>query len=405
MAGFKYQALDASGKTHSGVLEEDSARQARLTLRSRGLVPLQVEVVSEKPAAGTRATPRLRRGLSTAQLSLLTRQLATLSGANLTVEEILNTLIEQAESQYVKQVLAGVRGEVLAGQTLARAMSRFPSVFPELYRTLVDAGERSGQLAKVMLRLADYTEERQALRQKVGLAFIYPAIVSIVAILVVTGLVTYVVPQVVGVFQNTRQALPLLTRALIGFSGFLRATGIFWLAGIVAGVWLFARALRQPALRMQFDRFLLRVPVVGRLIRGINTARLASTLAILVGSGVPLLTALQAGVGVVSNLPMRRAVEDAEKRVREGASLSRSLAQSKLFPPLMVHLIASGEASGTLGNMLERAAAQQTQEMEGNVATLTSLLEPMLILVMGVVVLVIVLAILLPIFELNTLVK
>ncbi|MBA2350482.1 MAG: type II secretion system inner membrane protein GspF [Burkholderiales bacterium] len=405
MAGFRYEAIDALGKVRRGVVEVDSPRQARQTLREQGLIAVEVHALTQATLSTGGQQFRLRRGLPTAQLSLLTRQFATLSSANLTVEQTLNALIEQAETQFLRQVLAGVRGEVLAGQTLARAMSKFPDVFPELYRTLIDAGERSGQLAEVMLRLADYTEERQALKQKVGLAFIYPVIVTVVAVAVVLGLLTYVVPQVVAVFINTNQSLPLLTRALIALSDFMRDTGVFWLVGLVAGTFVFRRSLREPAMRHRFHLFLLRLPLFGKLIRGMNTARLASTLAILVGSGVPLLTALQAGVGVVSNLPMRKALEEAERMVREGGSLSRSIGRSKMFPPLMVHLIASGEASGRLDNMLERAAKQQTQEMENQVAALTSLIEPILILVMGVVVLIIVLAILLPIFELNTLVR
>ena len=403
MAGFKYQALDVDGRLKRGVIESDSARQVRANLREQGLIPVEVDALAQ-PTSGV-AVKSSRRGLSVAELALLTRQLATLLGAGLTVEHTLNALIEQAESQQQRQILAAVRGEVLAGQPLARAMSQYPNVFPDLYRTLVDAGEQSGQLSPVLLKLADYTEDRQALRQKVGLAFVYPAIVTLVAIIVVTGLLTYVVPQVIQVFQNTSQSLPLLTRVLIGVSGFLRAYGIYLLGVILLSAWLAWRALKQPALRERFDRMVLRLPIVGRLTRGLNTARLASTLAILVGSRVPLLASLKAGVGVVSNLPMKRALEETQRMVREGSALSRALATRKMFPPMMVHLIASGEASGRLPDMLERAASSQTREVETRIATLVSLLEPLLILAMGVIVLVIVLAILLPIMELNTLVK
>jgi len=403
MAGFKYQALDAEGKLKKGVIESDSARQVRASLRDQGLIPVEVDQLTQ---AATGAAPkRVRARLSVSDLSLLTRQLATLLGAGLTIEQTLNALIEQAETQHQRQILAGVRGEVLAGQPLARAMSHYPSVFPDLYRTLVDAGEQSGQLAPVLLKLADYTEERQALRQKVGLAFVYPAIVTLVAILVVTGLLTYVVPQVVQVFEHTSQALPLLTRALIALSGFLRKYGLYLLALLAIATWFAYGALKQPPVREKFDRLLLRLPIVGKLTRGLNTARLASTLAILVGSRVPLLTSLKAGVGVVTNIPMKSALEETQRMVREGSSMSRALGNQKMFPPMMVHLIASGEASGRLPDMLERAADAQTREVETRVATLVSLLEPILILTMGIVVLVIVLAILLPIMELNTLVK
>ena len=407
MAGFRYQALDSTGRLHKGVLETDSQRQVRAMLREQGLTAIEVEGLTQQSDAPGKISTRKasRRKLSIAQLSLLTRQFATLLGASLTVEQTMNALIEQADNQFIRQVLAGVRGEVLAGQTLARAMAQFPRVFPELYRTLVEAGEKSGQLSKVMYRLADYTEDRQSLQRKTTTAMVYPAVVSFVAILVVTGLLTYVVPKVVAVYANSKQTLPLLTRMMISLSDFLVATGVYWLIALVAGGWLFARALRQPAIRMRFDRFVLKLPVIGRLARGVNTARLGSTLAILVSSRVPLLTALQAGVGVVSNLPMKQALIETEKLVREGGSLSRSLASTKMFPPVMVHLIASGEQSGKLDDMLERVASSQAQEIESRVSTLTSLLEPMLMLVMGVVVLLIVVAILLPIFELNTLIK
>jgi len=405
MAAFRYEAYDAAGRLHKGVLEADTARQLRARLREQGLLVAELATASEDTMARGSNRWHWRRGLSGAQLSLVTRQFATLLAAGLPVEQTLNALIEQADTDYQRQVLAGVRGEVLAGHSLARSLQKYPRVFPELYVTLVAAGEQSGRLGEVMERLADYTESHQALRQKVGLAFIYPAIVTLVAGTVVLGLLTYVVPQVVNVFQNTNQTLPWLTRALIGVSDFLRASWWLWLAVIVVAVWAARRALRLPAPRLRFHRWLLRLPLVGTMVRGVNSAQLASTLGILVGSGVPLLAALQAGAGVVNNLPMRQAVEEAARRVREGGSLSRALAAAKLFPPMLVHMIASGEASGRLVHMLERAAEQQGREMENRVMGLTSLLEPLLIVVMGVVVLVIVLAILLPIFEMNQLVR
>ena len=405
MAAFRYEAYDAAGRLKKGVLEADTARQLRARLREQGLLVAEVATVSEATMARGSNRWHWRRGLSGTQLSLVTRQFATLLAAGLPVEQTLNALIEQADTDYQRQVLAGVRGEVLAGHSLARALQKYPRVFPELYITLVAAGEQSGRLGEVMERLAAYTQSHQALRQKVGLAFIYPAIVTLVAGTVVLGLLTYVVPQVVSVFQNTNQTLPWLTRALIGLSDFLRISGWLWLIAIAVAIWAARRALRLPPTRLRFHRWLLRLPLVGALVRGVNSAQLASTLAILVGSGVPLLAALQAGAGVVNNLPMRQAVEEAARKVREGGSLSRALAAAKLFPPMLVHMIASGEASGRLVHMLERAAAQQSREMENRVMGLTSLLEPLLIVVMGVVVLVIVLAILLPIFEMNQLVR
>lgn len=408
MAGYRFEALDARGKARRGVLEVDSARQARLLLREQGLWVLAIEALTEPAQSAARGGHRRvwrRHGLSTAQLSLLMRQLATLVGANLTLEQALNALVEQADSHAAREVFAGVRGEVLAGQSLARAMEKFPRAFPEMYRTLINAGERSGQLAQVMARLADYAEQRQALRSKVGLVLIYPLIVSAVAAIIIVVLLTYVVPQVVGVFQHSNQVLPWLTRAMIAISALVKATGYYWLAGATLAGVLFYRALQKPVLRFRFDALLLRLPVIGALVRATSAARFASTLAILVQSGVPVLAALHAAAGVVTNLPMRRAVEHTERMLGEGGGLSRSLARTKMFPPLLVHLVASGEASGELGSMLERAATSQTRELEHRVAVLTSLLEPMLILVMGGVVLLIVLATLLPIIELNQLVR
>ena len=408
MAGFEYLALDSTGRTVRGVIDGDAERQVRGLLRERGLTPLSVGAIAEQPSragTGTRRSFRLRRGISGNELALLTRQFATLVRAGLTLEECLNALIEQTDKPRARHVLAGVRGRMIEGQSLARSMASFPQAFPDIYRVMIDAGEQSGKLVEVLERLADYTENRQALRQSVTLAFIYPVLVTIVAISVVTLLLVYVVPQVTRVFANTGQALPLVTRILIGISDAARASGLLWLLiGGVALAVLFA-ALRNPAVRHRWHLTMLRMPVVGRLVRGINAARFADTLGILTASGIPLLPALQSAVPVVNNLPMRGAVEEALRQVREGGSLSRALAKTKLFPPLIVHLIASGEASGRLDAMLARAAEAQARELQNWVRALTSLLEPVLILVMGAIVLFIVLAILLPIFEMNQLIK
>ena len=409
MAGYRFEALNVEGRLQRGVLEVDSPRHARTLLRERGLWALEIDALG--PAQpNTTAAARVRqrwgkRGLGASQLSLLMRQFATLVAAQLTLEQTLDALIAQADSQNVGEVLAGVRGEVLAGQSLARAMEKFPRAFPEMFRTLISAGERSGQLPAVMSRLADYAEQRQALRNKVGLVILYPLIISVVATMVILALMTYVVPQVVGVFQHSNQVLPWLTRALIVISAFIQTTIYFWLAGFIAGAVLAYHALQQPALRFRFDALMLQLPIVGRLVRSTNAARFASTLAILVQSGVPVLEALRAAAGVVNNRPMRRAVEQTERMLAEGGSLSHSLARTHMFPPLLVHLVASGEASGDLGTMLGRAAANESTELEHRVAVLTGLLEPLLILLMGGIVLLIVLATLLPIIELNQLVR
>ncbi len=407
MAAFQYNALDASGKASNGVIEADSARLARAQLRESGLFVVELNALADATAQATVRGFRLpfRKHIPLAEVSLMLRQLATLLEAGLPLEQALAVLIEQGENPAMRQVIAALRSEVLAGSTLARAMEKHSNTFPEIHRALIRAGEESGELATVTDKLATYSENQQALQQKIGLAMVYPAIVVTVAVLVVGGLLLFVVPPVVEVFQQTRQALPFLTRALIALSDFLSAAWLYLSAAIVLGGIAAQRALQQETLRSQLHLRLLRLPIAGKLIRGSNTARMASTLSILVGSGVGLLTALNAASGVVGNLPMRRALEDAAARVREGATLSRALAASGLFPPVLVHLIASGEQSGRLDAMLDRVAKQQTQEVSGFTTALTSILEPVLILFMGAVVLLIVLAILLPIIQMNQMIK
>ena len=378
-------------------------------LRKQGLWPIQVDALASQPAPDP-AARFLRRlwvpaQLPAAHLALLMRQFATLLAAKLTLEQTLDALVEQAETQPIREILAGVRGEVLAGQSLARAMAPFPRAFPEMYRTLVEAGERSGKLPEVMGRLADYVEQRQVLHDRIVLASIYPAIVTVVAFAVIIALLSYVVPQIVGVFQNANQALPWLTQALIATSSFVRAAGWYLLAGGLAAIAASRLAMRQPGVSFRVDEVLLRLPVLGPLVRALNAARLASTLSILLGGGVPVLGALQRAEGSIGNLPMRRAVQQVERMLTEGASLSRAISATGMFPPIFVHLVASGEASGELGIALERASENQAREVERRVALFISLLEPLLILAMGAMVLLIVLAILMPIVELNQLIR
>src|SRR5712671_305843 len=307
-----------------------------MQLRARGLLPSIVGKVQKN------SHHPWSRGLSSAELSLVTRQMATLLGSGLTMEQSLNALIEQAEKPMTREVLTGVKTEVTAGLSLAGALGAYEKSFPDFYRALVHGGEESGALPVVLQHLADYLDARQALKQKTGLALLYPVLVTIVALAIVTGLLVYVVPQVVQVFQQSRQSLPLLTRALIALSDFLRAAWPY-IAVIVVGGALAARALlRRDAERRRWHALLLRTPWIGALIRGINTSRFASTLAILVGGGVPLLSALASGARVMSNMVLRDAVERSIERVREGASLARALGETKAFPPLLVHLVASG---------------------------------------------------------------
>ncbi|WP_028537156.1 type II secretion system inner membrane protein GspF [Paludibacterium yongneupense] len=400
MASFRYLAQDAAGREVKGMGDADSARAMRAQLRERGLWPVEV-----KPVLAGGGQGGLRRGLSTAELVLLTRQLATLVSAGLPLERALAAVTEQSEQARTRQVLAALRDDILAGKSFAQALAGMPRVFGALYLALVEAGERSGHLDLVLARLADYLEYSQATRQKVLLALAYPAVVSLVALLVVSGLMTYVVPQVVGVFRDTHQTLPWLTRALMACSDFLRQWGLALLLGLLLSGAAARRVLARPGPRLRLHRRLLALPVLGRLLRALNTARMASTLAILVSSGVPLLTAMETARSLLGMVPMRDGLDEAMVRVREGSSLGRALGSSKQFPPVLIHLIGSGEASGTLATMLERAAAQQQQEVERRLATLTTLMEPLLILLMGGVVMVIVLAIMLPILDMNQMVR
>jgi len=401
MTAFRYRALDSASKETSGVLEADNSRAARALLRNRGMFPLEVVDVGQ----GAQAGKPVRQKIGNADLTLLTRQWATLLLSGLSVERALAALIEQAEGEPMRQLLAGVRSEILGGYSLRAALDRYPQAFSPLYRASVAAGEKSGELPQVMNQLADYLDRSHALRLKTLQALLYPVIVASVALLVIVGLMTYVVPQVVTVFQQTKQALPLLTRLLLGCSALLRDWG--WLAVLVlAGAWLAARrSLRQTAIRRRWDAWLLHLPLLGRHLRTLDATRFASTLAILAGSGVPLLAALEAGRQVIGRLPLADAVGVAAERVREGQSLSRALAASGLFPPLLIHMIASGEATGKVDELLERAAGLQQAELENRTAVLTALLEPALLLLMGGFVLLIVLAVMQPIIEINTLMK
>ena len=401
MAAFRYEALDSAGRTVSGMVLADTARQARDQLRAQGLLPSQID----RAQAVERARRLWARGLSSADLSLLTRQLATLLQSGLTMERALDALIEETAEPLARETLTGVKSEVTGGSSLAGALAAYPASFPDFYRALVHGGEESGALPNVLEQLADYLDARQALIQKTTLALIYPALVSGVAALIVTGLLVYVVPQVVDVFQQSRQSLPVLTRGLIGLSHFLREA---WpvLVVLVAGAAVAARlALRRDAVRRRWHALILRLPWLGSLVRSVNTARFASTLAILVTGGVPLLAALTSCAGAMSNLVMREAIERAIERVREGTGLARALADRHVFPPLLVHLVASGEASGKLDQMLDRAARLQTQSLERRLAVFLTVLEPAMVLLLGGMVLMIVLAILLPIIQINQLVR
>jgi general secretion pathway protein F len=404
MGAFEYTAVDGSGRQRRGVLDGDTARQVRQTLRERDLIPLAVSEVVEKDTSG-RTRISLRRGISPMDLALVTRQLATLVRSSMPLEESLLAVSQQSEKPRLKSILLGVRSRVMEGHSLAEGLAEFPQAFPELYRATVAAGEQSGHLDAILERLADYAETRQQLRQRVMHALIYPTILTVLAVVIVSGLLVYVVPQVVGVFENTGQELPGLTSALISMSDFLRDHGGVLLTLLVVVAFALRRILKEPGPKRRYHRLLLRLPLIGRLTRGINTARFTRTLSMLAGSGVPVLEALRISGEVVNNIPMREAIEETSLRVREGAPIGASLGASRLFPPMTMHLISSGEASGELENMLERAAVNQEREVDILISTMLSILEPALILAMGAMVLIIVLAILMPIFELNQLVS
>jgi general secretion pathway protein F len=404
MGSFRFEATDQEGRIENGLIEADSPRAARSSLRARGLVPLAVEsLAAEAPAPGTRLLARRR--FPEAELALATRQLASLLAARLPLAQALGATVEQAEQRAIREVFSAVRSEVIAGHRLAEALGQFPREFPEVYRATVAAGEESGELALVMERLADYLEERQALRGKLLAAFLYPAVVTLVALAIVVFLMTYVVPQVVDVFSQTRQALPWPTRLLLGLSEFLRAAGVWLALAAAAGLFVLRRALARPGPRAAWDAGVLRLPLVGRIVRNVNSARFAATLATLTGAGVPLLRALEAARATLANAVLSRAALEAMAAVREGSPLARALGATGAFPPVLIHLAASGEATGELAQMLSRAAGNLSREVERRAMVLSTLLEPALILLMGAVVLGIVLAVLMPIIEINQMVR
>ena len=396
MTAFRYEAVDANGRLARGVVDADSARAARDVVRGKGLTPTAVD-----------AAPAMASGIAVnaPQLAMATRQLATLAQSGMTLDAALAAAAEQAEAPRVAKLLDAVRGDVSAGQPIHAALARHPRAFPPLYRGLAAAGAESGRLADVLLRLADYLEARQALRQRFIAAMVYPALVTLIALLVIGVLLVYVVPQIVSVYQQSHQTLPFLTRALIATSDFFRATGWYWLALVATLVIAATLAWRRDAFRRRAQSAMLRMPLAGRLARSLDSARFASTLAILTGSGTPLLRALNAAADVVRMLPIEDAARAAAARVREGVPLARALKAQGVFPPVLVHLIASGEASGRLTPMLERAALELEGEAERRLTWIAALVQPALIVLMGALVLILVLAVMLPIVTMNQLIR
>jgi general secretion pathway protein F len=400
MPNFRYEAVDAVGRTRRGLMEAASARTVRDGLRGDGLFPTSIEVAASAVASRAESTR-----LSASLLALTTRQLSTLVASGMPLDQALLAVGEQSDHSGTARMLDSIREQVSAGEPLAAALSRFPRTFSDLYRGLVAVGAETGQLGGVLSRLADYLDARQALRQKFTAALIYPALISIIAMAVIATLLLYVVPQIVAVYQQSRQTLPFLTRALIATSDFLRATGWYWLGAFAIAAIVAALLLRRESWRERWQAFLLRTPVAGTVLTGLDTARFASTLAILTGSGAPLLRALETAAGVIWARPIRRAAQAAAAHVREGVSLARALASQRMFPPLLVHLVANGEQSGQLPAMLERAAREQEQDVERRLTWLAALVQPLLIVFMGAIVLVLVLAVMLPIVSMNQLIR
>ena len=402
MATYRFEAARESGSVEKGEIDADNPRSARSQLRARGLVPISIAAQGD---AETKPGEVSRYRMRQAELALVTRQLASLLTAGLQLDVALATLVQQCEDEAQRDVFRTVRADVLAGHRFATALERHPRVFPRVYCATVAAGEQAGSFGLVLERLAQYLEDRQALRGKLLTAATYPAIVTVIALAIVVFLMTYVVPQVVQVFEQTRQSLPLPTRVLLAISATLRDYGIWLLIGCIGAAYALYRLLQQEGPRGALDRILLRSPVIGRVVRGIDTARFASTLAMLSEAGVPMLRALSAAEATLSNAVLRAATAEAIDRVREGVGLARSLAASSAFPPVLTRLIEVGETTGELPRMLAHAAAIQSREVERRVSALATLAEPVLILIMGGLVLGIVLAVLLPIIEINQLVR
>ncbi len=409
MAAYEYEVLDENGRKRRGVATGDSAKLVRQELRAQGLTPVKIESVNQTHRSANSDQPSAsassRQKLSSTDLAVITRQFATLLDSGLTIENALAGLVEQSESYKVKSILTGVRSRVMEGHNLADGLRGFPRSFPELYIASVAAGEQTGHLEQVLERLADYTESQHDIRQRIGTALAYPLLLTLVSLVIIIGLMTYVVPKVVRVFEDNDQVLPVLTRGLITISEFVQNYGFHVGLAITMLSFGLIVLLRYPGPKYMFHKMILSTPGIKRLSRSLNTARMARTLAILVGSGVPLLSALRSAGDVLVNVVMRSQLKIVSQEVEHGASLSRALSRSKVFPPLFTQMVSSGEASGRLDEMLSKSANALEKESESRIAIVVSLFEPVMILIMGAVVLIIVLAILMPIIDLNQIIS
>ena len=405
MAAYNYTALESTGKTKKGVLQADTAKSVRTQLRTQGLTPLTVTIVNQNTLQAGKRLSLFTRRVSVVELALITRQLATMLAAGIPLEETLLSVAEQTDKARIKSIIMAVRAKVLEGHPLATGLAEFPHVFDDLYRATVAAGEKTGHLDKILERLADYSERRQAVRQKITQALVYPSIIVIASISIVSFLLTYVVPKMVTVFQQSGQLLPTATLILLAISHFMQHFGLYLILLIIVAVIIWLRLLKRPGFKAKVDVWMLRMPLLGKAIRLTNTARFAHTFAILNAAGVAVLEAMRIGTDLVGNIPISRALIRATTQVREGVAIHRALKETHYFPPMSVCLIASGESSGQLEQMLQRTALAQEQQVEQMINLLLTLFEPLMILVMGGIVLFIVLAILLPIFDLDQFVR
>ena len=402
MPAFNYVAIDTKDVKKKGIIEADNSKHARQLLRAKNLVILELHAGQDKAKKNFSGKASHKQSLSTKELALMTRQLATLIAAGLPIEEVLSAVGEQTEKPRAKSLILSVRSKVLEGHALASAMRDFPQAFSTLYCSTVAAGEKSGHLDIVLQRLADYTEQQFFMRQKIKQALIYPSLMIFVSIGIVTFLLEYVVPKMISVYSNIGQNLPTMTQILLDISAAIKSVGIYVVIGIVIGIFLFRNAMKKSsAFRKKVHGALLKIPILGNTTKSANTARFARTFAILTSAGVPVLEAMSISAALITNIPIRESVDEATSLVREGANISLALKQTTYFPPMSIHLIASGEASGQLENMLERAANNQDNEITRLIETSIALFEPAIILIMGTIVLFIVLAVLLPIFQLD----
>ena len=404
MPAFHFVAINTSGHEQKGVIEAENEKHARQLLRDKSLVPLNLRPAQQKKIKGQALSifSRRQRGMNSKELALFTRQFATLLSAGMPVEEALQAVAEQSEKPHVKGLILSVRGKVVEGHALAAAMREHPEAFAPLFCATIAAGEKSGHLDKVLLRLAEYTEQQWQMKQKLKTALIYPSMIVLVAFGIVGFLLEYVVPKMIAVYAHLNQSLPLMTEVLIAISNFVKSYGFYVLLIIIAGIYFWRRALKNSAeLREKNHRVLLRLPLIGYFIKTADTARFSRTLSILSAAGVPVLEAMTISAQLVTTIPIRKSIEEAVHRVREGAAIHLALKQTTYFPPMSVHMIASGEASGQLEGMLERVALNQEDEITRLIEVSLALFEPAIILIMGAIVLFIVLAVLLPIFQLN----